>query len=715
MKELRLVFLPAGAGILAGLFFGEYCAWLSPFGSAYVMLLQAAVYPYVITSLLHGLGNLRPDQAFKLFHRGWFIYLLAWILTFFALLILGFGMPAAFPPVASDAGFDAARVLNLIIPQDIVGAIANNYVPAVVVFCTIYGVALQRVEDRGTLLSVLDAIKRMSLQFWRWIVKLVPVAVFALVANTAGTTALSNLEHVGFFLILLFGLSAILAFWMLPAIIAALTPLSFREVLSSLREAMVVSLATTLSVTALPYISELSRKFANQLGIEGKEPNEVVETNLSITYVFGQLGNFFVLAFILFAIYFFQSPLPFGDRLLLPFMTFLSNVGSPTATVNGVSFLSMWLNLPDTASSLFVELLVIIRYAMLMTSVAGFAFLSILVTLSYFGKLRFQPIKLAKAITLPLVAIAVLSLGTRAILSHVAGDGRRPYLNFALSQEVTDSVPYEILTKQNPSDQKDRKDTTSHPVMERIQRTGELRVGYNAGIIPMCYHNADGDLVGYDIEAAFSLAQSLDVKLTFVPFEWQSLVDDLNANKFDIAMAGIYVTDQRIRELNVSTPYYSSPIALFAPRNRVARLNSRKAIDNIDGLRAGVFDDPVLIPRLKRLLPNADVVIVDSYQTVPDFSKIDFAIWTLEQAKALAEANPEIQAIVPKDMGSNFLFAYLMPRDASEWKQYVDYWIEIKNRSGELKAAKDYWIDGKPRPSDTPRWSILRNVLHWVN
>ena len=31
----------------------------------YVMLLQAAVYPYLIASLLHGLGSLRPDQAFR--------------------------------------------------------------------------------------------------------------------------------------------------------------------------------------------------------------------------------------------------------------------------------------------------------------------------------------------------------------------------------------------------------------------------------------------------------------------------------------------------------------------------------------------------------------------------------------------------------------------------------------------------------------------------
>jgi len=34
-----------------------------PIGFAYVMLLEAAVYPHLICSLLHGLGSLEPAKA----------------------------------------------------------------------------------------------------------------------------------------------------------------------------------------------------------------------------------------------------------------------------------------------------------------------------------------------------------------------------------------------------------------------------------------------------------------------------------------------------------------------------------------------------------------------------------------------------------------------------------------------------------------------------
>jgi ABC-type amino acid transport substrate-binding protein len=40
------------------------------------------------------------------------------------------------------------------------------------------------------------------------------------------------------------------------------------------------------------------------------------------------------------------------------------------------------------------------------------------------------------------------------------------------------------------------------PIMARIQHSGELRVGYNDGIIPFCYRNAAGQLVGYDVSFA---------------------------------------------------------------------------------------------------------------------------------------------------------------------------------------------------------------------
>ena len=119
-----------------------------------------------------------------------------------------------------------------------------------------------------------------------------------------------------------------------------------------------------------------------------------------------------------------------------------------------------------------------------------------------------------------------------------------------------------------------------------------------------------GELVGYDIAFAYQLARDLNVRLRFIPFEWTSLAQNLTEGRFDIAMAGIYVTEDRLLAFTVSTPYFQSPLALFMPRERAEGFTSRAKILEYPALKIGVFNDPVLIPRLARTFPNAEIVIV---------------------------------------------------------------------------------------------------------
>jgi hypothetical protein len=104
-------------------------------------------------------------------------------------------------------------------------------------------------------------------------------------------------------------------------------------------------------------------------------------------------------------------------------------------------------------------------------------------------------------------------------------------------------------------------------------------------------------------------------------------------------------------------------------------------------------------------------VIVSGYQQVPDFSKIDAAIWTLVQAESLAAAHPSLIAVVPKDAGNPYLLAYLMPPGAEEFANFVNYWLNLKRADGFEKRQHAYWIDRIPPGNRQPRWSILRDVF----
>ena len=111
-------------------------------------------------------------------------------------------------------------------------------------------------------------------------------------------------------------------------------------------------------------------------GIEDSECGEIVRTNISVAYPLGQLGNFFVYLFVVFALFYHGVVAEPLEISLLPLISLLSSVGSPTSSVDAVSFLSQWLGLPDQTTSLYVSLMTLTRYGQVIASVAGFAFLS---------------------------------------------------------------------------------------------------------------------------------------------------------------------------------------------------------------------------------------------------------------------------------------------------------------------------------------------------
>jgi hypothetical protein len=104
----------------------------------------------------------------------------AWVVTFACLAALAQAIPPVEPAVIGDAPRppqSISKLLELLVPTDLFTALSQNYVPAVVIFCIFYGVALQTLKDKAPLLSMLETIRLASLRFWNWIVRLAPIGV----------------------------------------------------------------------------------------------------------------------------------------------------------------------------------------------------------------------------------------------------------------------------------------------------------------------------------------------------------------------------------------------------------------------------------------------------------------------------------------------------------------------------------------------------------
>jgi hypothetical protein len=44
----------------------------------------------------------------------------------------------------------------------------------------------------------------------------------------------------------------------------------------------------------------------------------------------------------------------------------------------------------------------------------------------------------------------------------------------------------------------------------------------------------------------------------------------------------------------------------------------------------------------------------------------------------------------------------------------IDTWIDLKKKDGTIGSLYDHWILGRSAAPSAPRWSIARDVLHWL-
>jgi ABC-type amino acid transport substrate-binding protein len=324
------------------------------------------------------------------------------------------------------------------------------------------------------------------------------------------------------------------------------------------------------------------------------------------------------------------------------------------------------------------------------------------------------------ALGLPALAFAVIAFGAVHLETLLSVKDAVPYWSFTLPASTTEGIEvtvYRDVSKVPPSDLSDGGRETA---FERIQRTGTLRVGYNEAAFPFCYFNERDELVGFDVAMAYELARSLDVKLWFIPFKWNELGAELSAGRFDIAMSGIYLasdvrnTSLRIHTLDPSEPYYRSNLVLMVPSQKAEEFRSRTDLETIRNLRIATLSSAEMKGVMENLLPSAEVVSVENYYDLPRFVDFDAALWTEAQAVALVRTRKGITAVRPADFGNPFLFTYIMPGNSPEFLRYVNYWLKLEATDKFAQQLKDHWIQGQPLRDHKPRWSIIRDVLHWV-
>jgi ABC-type amino acid transport substrate-binding protein len=96
-------------------------------------------------------------------------------------------------------------------------------------------------------------------------------------------------------------------------------------------------------------------------------------------------------------------------------------------------------------------------------------------------------------------------------------------------------------------------------------------------------------------------------------------------------------------------------------------------------------------------LPDADAILTPAEEG---------AAWTI--------LHPQFHLVIPEPT-IRYPYGYAVAHGNNDLLRYFDTWLLNARDNGTIDALYRYWMLGQIAKTQPPRWSVIRNVLHWVD
>jgi len=711
------ILLGLGLGVLVGLFFGEPASVLQPIADIYIRLMQMTVLPYLVLALVIGFGQLEAGEARRLALRAGAILLVTWVV---ALATIG-AMPLTFPGIQSASFFSNALVEppqpfsipDLYFTANPFQSLSEAVVPAVVLFSSMIGIGLIGMKKRDDLLDTLRILNTAVVGITKFVVSLTPYGVFAIAAVTAGTMTMETLVRLEVYLVTFAAASLLLAFWVLPLLVTSLTPLTYREVIGASREALLTAFVTNNAFIVLPILVEHSKTLLRDRGLLNEDADSAAEVLVPILFNFPNAGRLMTLLFVPFAAWLAGSALSAGDY------TTLFAVGVPSYFAKAqvaLPFLMDVFELPQDLFQLYIPTTILTGKFDSMVAAMNLLVFALLGAAAMGGFLVRDRRRILRAAAAMVAALGVVVAAVWLLFHFTVDTTYRK--DEAIRRMQSPRREYPAIVHTSLDDVSREAPPVGQNALERIRARGTLRVGYDASNLPMSFFNLDGQLVGLDVELSQALAETLGVQAEFVPVDWTRLPALLADGTVDV-MPGVWYRPNWFSSLRLSTPYLQGTMALAVRDDRRREFARVEDLHRSEGLTIGIsLGRRQVESSLRRYFGDAkiEVVVLDFWRPFfeGEHPEIDAFLVPAENGSAWTLLHPEYTVVTPQPDPVRVPSGFGVALDADELLTAVNEWVVFATSEGKIDRARDYWVLGQGAEATGPRWSILRDVLGWV-
>lgn len=252
--------------LLLGAFFGNYAPlewtqFIEPVGQAFIQLLYFIVVPLIFLTLLASFSRLESfHQAKSILSRTLFWFLFTAALASLVGLAIGVWFdPGAQISLHEQATLETMRevpqfadVLLNMLPGDILQQIIDRQIIPVILASLIVGFALvKHAESTLRLRVVIQEASQVMFQITRWILRVAPLGIFALIAQVTATYGWAAINPLLWFIAAIYAacLIQLLVYGLIVWIYAGITPWKFYQAIYPMQ---LMAFSTSSTLATLP-------------------------------------------------------------------------------------------------------------------------------------------------------------------------------------------------------------------------------------------------------------------------------------------------------------------------------------------------------------------------------------------------------------------------------------------------------------------------------
>lgn len=246
--------------------------------------------------------------------------------------------------------------------------------------------------------------------------------------------------------------------------------------------------------------------------------------------------------------------------------------------------------------------------------------------------------------------------------------------------------------------------------LDLSQLTGEngtLRVAATVDTVPFDYLQNE-QYSGFDADFIFRFAKEYgyDLQIDLVAFE--ALLPGLNAQRCDLALSGITVTEERKESMLFSDVYYKSPVIMAVMRDDTAT-DATKTLTDFEHATIGIMTGTVFDSFAKERFPNAKR---EYYNLLPDMivaveqGKIDGYLSESTYVTAAIWEGAKIQPINEALNHTQAGFIFQKGEESAQLREQMNTFVRAARENGTLDKLAEKWF-GQTEPTGTLDYSSL--------